>query len=260
VRQLLAFLGCALLAGCAQLVPAPERAPETDRAAAESAWARVLERRVDERGRVDFAGLERDRADLDRFVSWVYAVGPNNRPELFGTRAEVLAYHINVYNALAMYNVLAAGVPRSISEYGIVRFFWLRQVKIGGEPMSLYRYETDVIRPLGEERVHFALNCMAVHCPRLPRAPFRAATLEADFEREARQFLNEARNVQVEPPRRVVRLSEIFGFFPEDFLAKAPSLIAYVNRYRAQPLPSDYAVEFIPYDWSVVDQSALSPR
>ena len=226
------------LAGCAQL-PAPvERA--TTRADADEAWARVLHRFVDDQGRVDYRRLTADRADLDRFVGWVY-----ENPQ------DSIAQHLNAYNALAMYNVLEAGVPRSISEYGKLRFFWLRRVRVGGEAMSLYRYENEVIRPLGEERVHFALNCMAVHCPRLPRRPFRAATLEADLEGEARQFLNEARNVQVDPLRRVVRLSEIFGFFPEDFLAKAPSLLTYVNRFRERPVPEDYAVEFIPYDWTV---------
>lgn len=227
------------LSGCAQLVPAPAGRATTS-AAADAAWASVLERFVDDQGRVDYRGLAADRADLDRFVGWVYE-----------NRQEGVAQHLNAYNALAMYNVLEAGVPRSISEYGKVRFFWLRRVRVGGETMSLYRYENEVIRPLGEARVHFALNCMAVHCPRLPRRPFRAATLEADLEREARQFLNEARNVQVDPLRRVVRLSEIFGFFPEDFLAKAPSLLAYVNRFRERPVPEDYAVEFIPYDWTV---------
>lgn len=255
LRPVVIFLAV-LLVGCAQLVPAPGAGAITDRGAAEAAWARVLARRVDDRGRVDFAGLGRDRADLDRFVAWVYENGPGNRPALFGGRADILAYHLNAYNALAMYNVLAAGVPRSIAEYGIVRFFWLRRVKVGGEPISLYRYENEVIRPLGEERVHFALNCMAVHCPHLPRQPFHAATLEADLEREARQFLNEPRNVQVDPLRRVVRLSEIFDFFPEDFLAKAPSLVAYVNRYRTAPVPTGYAVEFIQYDWTVVGQAA----
>ena len=38
--------------------------------------------------------------------------------------------------------------------------------------MSLYTLENDVIRPLGDERVHFALNCMVVSCPRLPRVAF----------------------------------------------------------------------------------------
>ena len=123
MKRLFAALSCIVLVGCAQLVPAPDRAVEPDRAAAESAWARLLERRVDQNGRVDFAGLERDRADLDRFVSWVYSVGPNNRPDLFASRADVLAYHLNAYNALSIYNVIAAGTPRSLSEYGLFLFF-----------------------------------------------------------------------------------------------------------------------------------------
>lgn len=252
--QVIAVLAL-LFAGCAQLLPAPDGAAPVDRAAAQAAWARVLERRVDERGRVDFAGLAGDRDDLNRFVAWVYAVGPNNRPELFTTRDEVLAYHINAYNALAMYSVLAAGRPRSLSEYGLVSFFYLRRVAVGGEAISLYRYENDVIRPMGEERVHFVLNCMAVSCPRLPRKPFRAATLELALDAEARNFFAETRNVFVDRVRRVARLSAILEFYPADFLARAPSLAEYANRYLAMPIPADYAVEFIPYDWSVAGQA-----
>ena len=254
MSRFLPWLVAPLLTACAQLVPAPAGAPEADRAAAESAWARVLERRVDERGRVDFAALERERADLDRFVSWVYAIGPNNRPELFASRDEVLAYHLNAYNALAMYSVLEAGRPANLSEYGLVRFFYLRRVAVGSEPMSLYHYENRVIRPLGEERVHFALNCMAVSCPRLPRRPFRAATLEADLRAETERFFAEARNVAVDPARRAVRLSAILNFYPEDFLARAPSLPAYVNRHRREPVPLDYAVEYFSYDWTLADR------
>ena len=117
--------------------------------------------------------------------------------------------------------------------------------------MSLYRYENEVIRPLGEERVHFALNCMAASCPRLPRTPFRAATLEAALAADTKRFLDEPRSVAVDTARRTVRLAWIFGFFPEDFLAKAPSLIAYVNARRSAPVPVDYSVEFADFDWTL---------
>jgi len=48
-----------------------------------------------------------------------------------------------------------------------------------------------------------------------------------------------------------VRLSEIFRFYTADFVNErvAPSLVAYVNRYRTQKIPEDFAVEFIPYNW-----------
>ena len=248
------LLACVVLAGCVHLVPAPEGAIETDRAAAELAWARVLERRVDDRGRVDFEGLARDRTDLDRFVSWVYAVSPGTRPELFATRGEVLAYHLNAYNALAMYSVIAAGRPRSLSEYGLIRFFYLRRVVVGGEAMSLYRYENEIIRPLGEERVHFALNCMAVSCPRLPRLPFRAATLETALTAGTRSFLADPRHVSVDSERRVVHLSTILKFYPKNFLTRTPTLINYVNGHRGTPVPGAYTVEFAPYDWTVAGQ------
>jgi hypothetical protein len=237
------------LAACATAVPGPR----VEVAAAEptDAWARVLARFVDEQGRVDFDGLARDRGDLDRFVAWVYAVGPDNAPERFPTRAHVLAYHVNAYNALAMYNVLEAGIPASLAGARKVTFFALRRLQVGGEPRTLYGYENEVIRPLGDERVHFALNCMVVGCPRLPRAPFHAADLDAVLERETRRFFAEPRNVVVDPATRVVRLSELLGFYPEDFLARAPTLVAYVNRYREPPIPGDYRVEFIPYDWTI---------
>jgi hypothetical protein len=38
--------------------------------------------------------------------------------------------------------------------------FYLRTFTVGRKSISLYKFENDLIRPLGEERVHFALNCM----------------------------------------------------------------------------------------------------
>lgn len=125
---------------------------------------------------------------------------------------------------------------------------------VGGVAMSLYAYENEIIRALGEERVHFALNCMAAGCARLPRTPFRAATLDAELDREARRFFDEPRNVRVDRARRVLLLAEILKFYAEDFLAKAPSLAAYANRYRREKVPEDFAIEYIPHDWTVAAQ------
>ena len=216
-----------------------------------AAWTRVLEKFVDEAGRVDFAAAARDRTDLDLVVAYVYDNGPRNQPAVFPTPAHVLAFHLNAYNALAMHNVIEAGIPQSLAGLKKIGFFYLRKVQVGGEPISLYDYENTVIRALGEPRIHVALNCMSVGCPRLPREPFLPETLDAQLEREAKRFFNEARNVEVDDARRVLRLSEILDFFVGDFLAKAPSLAAYVNRYRDRKVPEGYAVEFIPYDWTI---------
>jgi hypothetical protein len=48
-----------------------------------------------------------------------------------------------------------------------------------------------------------------------------------------------------------VRVSAILKFYTADFLAKAPTLIAYINRYRETAIPDDYEIVFIAYDWTV---------
>ncbi len=239
-----------LFAGCAS-VPRPTVSAAAPSAPPYEAWARVLEKYVDDEGRVNFVGVARDHADLDRFVAYVYDNGPNNRPELFPTPLHVLAFHINAYNALAMHKVVQVGIPDTNAGLRKVGFFYLGKVQVGGEPISLYDYENKVIRPLGDPRIHVALNCMSVSCPRLPREVFTAEKLERQLEREAKKFFNEARNVQIDDAAKTFKVSEILKFYTEDFLAKAPSLAAYINRYREIKVPEDYAVDFIPYDWTI---------
>ncbi len=140
-----------------------------------------------------------------------------------------------------------------------IRFFYLTRLEVDGEKRSLYSLENDVIRPLGEPRIHFALNCMVRSCPRLPREPWSAEQLDAQLDAAARLFVSEPRNVERVPARRTVRMSSIFDFYRKDFLAQAPSLIAYVNRFRDDPIALDYQGEFIPYDWTLNQSVTAAP-
>ena len=245
--------GCATVSGPTGRVPATEFLPY-------DAWAAVLEEFVDDWGRVDFRGLAAKRTELDRFVAWVYARSPESDPALFRDRSAVLAFHLNAYNALSMYHVIESGFPQSFDGFAKVRFFYLTRLQVGRRAMSLYDYENKVIRLLGEPRIHFALNCMSVGCPVLPRVPFGAETLENDLQRETVKFMNDVKHVRLDESTRTVWLSEIFNFFPEDFLSHSPSLPAYVNRYRTIKVPEDYAVRFIPYDWTVNAQPPATAR
>ncbi|MFH0340695.1 MAG: DUF547 domain-containing protein [Chromatiales bacterium] len=248
--------GCSLLLlqvtlqACTTLVRAPEYPPDPARGAPLAAYARVLARYVNERGEVDFPALARDRADLDHYIAYIGRT-PDKQ---FATRNDRLAHYINSYNALSMYNVLEAGIPETHAGLAKIRFFYLRKLVIGNRRLSLYQYENDVIRPLHDPRVHFALNCSALRCPILPRTPFTGRDLEAELEREARKFFAEARNLRVEHSSTTVYLSELLDFYPDDFLTAAtPSWIAYVNQYLPEPLPRDYEVRFIDYDWTIAN-------
>ena len=251
-------LSALLMAACAT-VSVPEVASTGEAAAGGApidAWARVLDRYVDARGLVDFPALAAQPGDLYRYVSYVAKLDPTSPEGGLDTPAERLAHYINAYNALAMYGVVDLGLPATNAGLRKVRFFFLRRYRIGGEVQSLNAYETG-IRALGEERIHFALNCMSVSCPRLRREPFEPETLDRVLQESAVEFFSSPMHLVVDDATRTVRVSSILSFYTGDFLAKSPTLIDYINRYRTQPIPADYRVEFLDYDWTINSSTPL---
>jgi len=221
---------------------------------AELAWAHTLKQFVDWQGQVDFKSLAEQPESLNLYVSYLAQISPEKNPKQFATREQRLAYYLNSYNALAMYGVIHAGIPTdfdSISDRA--KFFIFTNFILGGKEISLYDYENKIIRPLNEPRVHFALNCMVRACPRLPQAPFEASTVDESLSALTREFVNSSKHVQIIRSSGIVRISEIFKFYTEDFIGpgKADSLIAYINQYRNEPIDEKLKMEFIDYDWTI---------
>ena len=217
-------------------------------------WAKTLEQYVDEQGRTNFSALAEDTSQLQGFVDAVGEVSPASHPELFDSREKVLAYHINAYNALAMKGVNERGIPKHF--HSLIRrasFFKFRSVVIGGKKTNLYDYENKVIRPLGEARAHYVLNCMVVDCPRLPQKIFVPETLERDLQAAAEEFFNKPKHIKIDESKQRVYLSGIMKFYTKDYVAsgKKQDLIAYVNQFRQQPIPESYKVKFLDYDWTI---------
>ena len=210
-------------------------------------WAEVLTL-VDDQGRVDYQKLSADRSALDRFVATIAVVGPTTRPELFPNRGDKLAYYINAYNALTLFNVINR-LPKMKSVHDDSKdFFYFTTFQLDGSSISLYKLENDIVRPEFEEpRVHFALNCASAGCPRLPSAPFLPGTLEAQLARETTRFLHETRNVRLDDGQ--VALSQIFEWYAEDF---KPTPLAWIQAQATDlGLPADAKVTHTPYDWAL---------
>jgi len=225
-------------------------------------WTGVLEKYVDDQGLVDYAGLSADRAALDQYVDAIGDISPENRPELFPTTEDQLAYWINAYNALVFRGVLARGPEEESVWKGMVPglgFFGLRKYTVGGRVMNLKSLEDDLIRePFNDPRIHAALNCASIGCPRLPRQAFSPATLEADLDAAMAEFVADHRNVSVDHDKKTVTLSKIFDWFEEDFIRYEaevednwePTILDFINRFRGadDTVPVDYRMKFRPYD------------
>lgn len=220
-------------------------------------WQTTLTKFVDGEGRTDFKALANDHQELSNFLAAIADVSPESHPEFFSTQEEVLAYHANTYNALAMWGVIERGIPKNFSSLWMrASFFKFRKVFIGGKKTNLYDYENKVIRKLNEPRMHFVLNCMVIDCPRLPQTHFNPDSLEEELQAAAIEFFNKPKHIQIDAEKKQVALSGIMKFYTKDYVAsgKKQDLVAYVNQYREEKIPSDYKVTFIDYDWTVNQQ------
>ena len=163
--------------------------------AARAAWARVLDRFVNEAGEVDFSALAADRADLDRWVAQVATLDPS----AFASDAERLAHHINAYNALSMYNVITAGIPATHAGLARIDFFVLRKLLNAHERRSLRSYENDIIRPLDEPR---AIHLLRLDSGQQPAGLRRRLCSEVQRDASDREvLLHQRRFVPIDKAR-----------------------------------------------------------
>ena len=61
----------------------------------------------------------------------------------------------------------------------------------GDQYLSLNGIENDILRPLGDPRIHFALVCAAKGCPRLRNRAYTADQLHFQLEDNAREFFSD---------------------------------------------------------------------
>lgn len=231
---------------------------------------RVLETHVDGRGRVDYAGLKVEPSTLNAFVDSLAEVSPVSTPGRFPTREDSLAYWINAYNALVLRGVLDAYPVDSVRDIKLFYGFFKRtDFVVGGRDMTLDDIEHGIIRERFEEpRIHAAINCAAISCPRLRREPFRPETLDRQLETAMREFVQDPRHVRIDRDRNTIHVSAIFDWFEEDFTSAVERrtgvdearitdyLLDYVTEADRRYLEThpDVRVKVLDYDWGLNKQ------
>ncbi len=230
-----------------------------------SVWDRVVKKHVNAIGEVNYGGLQRDHADLDLYIKQLGETSPENKPALFPGKAYELAYYINAYNAFTTAGVVKAYPTKSVRDLGLLFGFFRRDDYVmGGRKISLSNLENDIIRnaKFAEPRIHFAIVCASLSCPKVAGEAYAGDKLEQQLAAAARQFVNERRNVYVQQGSSTVTLSEIFKWYEKDFLVKAPGGVLEFAKMYASPdlkaaldkLPAkSVRLKYFDYDWAIND-------
>ncbi|MYC13596.1 MAG: DUF547 domain-containing protein [Gemmatimonadetes bacterium] len=228
---------------------------------------RTLGRVVNAQGRVDYEAVKTD-ADLRAFVDQLAQISPNTHPALFPSRADSLAFWINAYNACVLAGVAKAYPISSVTEIApAFGFFKKYRFVVGGRRFTLDQIEHEIIRPqFADPRIHAAINCAAVSCPRLLNKVFTPDELDDQLNAVMRDMIRNPMHVQIDRQTGVVSLSAIFDWFSSDFTSYVQAhevgetVLDYISLFLSkddtlylQNHP-DLQIVFLDYDWSLNSQ------
>jgi hypothetical protein len=207
-------------------------------------WNTILQNHVSESGNVDYKALKHDKIEFDIYIDYLSDTVPGET----WTKNEKLAYWINAYNALTIDLILRNYPTKSIKD---IKNPWDQRLwKFGDNWQNLNDIEHKILRKMNEPRIHFAIVCASVSCPKLQNKAFMASNLEEQLTNATKEFLiDKSKN---ELSKDNIKLSKIFKWFKKDFEQNG-SLIDFLNQYTEIPISNKAKKSFMDYNWDLND-------
>ncbi|WP_179343641.1 DUF547 domain-containing protein [Winogradskyella ursingii] len=206
-------------------------------------WDELLSKHVSEQGNVNYKGFSKDSDDLSLYIKML-KIGHTRIDEL--SKEKQLAFWINTYNALTVDLILRNYPTKSIKD---IKDPWDQRLwKFGEKWMNLNDIEHQILRKMNEPRIHFAIVCASVSCPKLQKKAFTAENLEAQLTNATKEFLSD--NSKNEISKDELKLSKIFRWFKIDFEQNG-SLIDFLNEYADIAISQSANVRYQDYNWDL---------
>ncbi|TGD82267.1 DUF547 domain-containing protein [Hymenobacter wooponensis] len=252
------FLG-ALAAVAAFTSPEPASAPTSAPAATaptavdHSGYDRLLKKYVNEKGLVNYKGLKANQKEFNQYLQLL----SKNPPAASWSKQEQMAYWINAYNAYTIRLILDHYPVQSIKDIGskikipFVTTPWAAKFfTIGGAKMSLDEIEHGTLRKkYNDPRIHFALVCASISCPRLRNEAYTAEQLDRQLDDQGRDFLNNPGKNKV--GKNEAQLSKYFDWYKGDWTDNGQSVASWVNKYSTTKMDPNAKVTYLDYNWNL---------
>lgn len=231
-------------------------------------------------GLIDYAALKAGRAPLDAYLEDLHGV-----PEAVVARASrpaQLAFWINAYNACALrlvidhYPIQRGGwLSRMVNAFKSVPANSIQQIPdtwsrafcpVAGRERSLDEIEHTILRPMGEPRIHFAVNCASRSCPRLAPTPYTADSLDVQLDRAVRTLIGDPRQYEMRKDGpATLYLNKVLDWYAGDF-GGLEGVTAFLLPYLP-PEDRAYAeshgpvrITFREYDWTLNDTAVFGTQ
>lgn len=191
-----------------------------------------------EDGRVDYGKLLNRRGDLEKLTRMI-ADFPVNKCK---PRVQK-AFYINAYNLLLIKNILQKYPVEFPLEY--TGLFSQIENKVGEDTLTLNELEEEIlIGRFKDVRVLFVLSSACEGSVPLADHAYKPRKLVKQFSKAIKATANSFDYVRVMNRSKRVLLAEALRKSLTDF--KKEDLVFYLNKYREEPLPAEYAIDFYP--------------
>ena len=143
-----------------------------------------------------------------------------------------------------MFKIIHLKVLKILKNLGI-NVLW----KFGDKWLNLNDIEHQILRKMDEPRIHFAIVCASVSCPKLQNEAFTNDNLEEQLTNATKEFLTD--NSKNRLSDNSIKLSKIFKWFGKDFKTKNSSLIDFLNQYSDITISSNAKKSYLDYNWDL---------
>ena len=195
-------------------------------------------------GKVNYKGINADKKDLDAMVGYVAA------KQKFTSPSEEKAFYLNAYNVLVIKGIINNYPTKGPME--ITGFFDKKQYAINGQNLTLNNIENDIVRKkFNDARIHFALVCGAKSCPPIQSFAFTPKKLDSQLELVTKQSIQNPSFTKIDSKNKKASVSMLFNWYKDDFVKAKGSVLAFINSYLKNVLPTNTTLENYTYDWAL---------
>jgi Protein of unknown function, DUF547 len=206
-------------------------------------------------GLVDYESFKADQSILDNYLKEVSKI--TTRDYDSWSNDQQLTFLINLYNATTIKLIIDHYPIDSIRDIGnVFKGPWKQNVvPLFGKMISLDRLEHKMIRKeFDEPRIHFALVCAAMGCPRLLSGAYQADKIDRQLENRTATFItNSLFKNRYDPDRNILYISPIFKWYKRDFVAHSGSIRSYIKKYIPK-VDDKTKIIYTEYDWGLNEQ------
>jgi hypothetical protein len=216
-------------------------------------WDKLLKKHVNASGMVNYKGFQKDQADLNAYLKNL----SDNGPQSNWSAGDEKAYWINAYNAFTVALILKHYPVKSIKDiagsiYKINTPWDIKFITIGGKKYDLNNIEHGILRKkFDDPRIHFALVCASMSCPKLRNEAYTGTQLNAQLDGAGKDFLNDKTKNRVGANK--AELSKYFSWYKGDF-TKNGSLADFINKYSQTKMNGNTKITSLDYNWSLNEQ------